>query len=163
MDAADAVDDSGEVPLQVKAEGQEVRYHYDARRTAADESLDSAGQVGIAKFQKCGLDEREIRLLCEAGGSGANGFVGRFDAGAVAEYRDSDHARRDGSAAGFCRKYARRKSMNARPFFRPLLCCSSMRCRHTRMPSTSTSRMLFMPVCSWTRRRKSSTASCTRV
>ena len=46
-------------------------------------------EAGTAEFQEGGLDDGVAAGACKVGGYGADGLVGRFDAGAVGEDDDS--------------------------------------------------------------------------
>lgn len=93
IDAGEVRYDSGQIPLEVKPQGQEIGYHDDAGGACLMEGGDGGGEVGGAAFEEGRLPEVEAAHLRGGAGHVANGFVGGFDRGPVGEENDAGSLR----------------------------------------------------------------------
>jgi hypothetical protein len=89
MGLRDGVDEAWEVALQVHAEGKEVGDDQDAGDAFRQKCGDGAIEGGLAEFEEGSFHMREVAGAGEVGSDGADGLVGRLDAGAVGEDDDA--------------------------------------------------------------------------
>lgn len=82
-------DEAGKVAFEVHAEGEEIGNDEDAGNAFRYKYGYSARERGPAQFEEGGLDVGEIAGTGEVRGDGADGFIGRLDAGAVSEDYDA--------------------------------------------------------------------------
>ncbi len=93
IDAREVGDDAGQIPLEVKPQGQEIGYHDEAGDAGLVESGDGGGEVGGAAFEESRLPQVEAAELRGGAGHVADGFVGGFDRGPVGEENDAGSLR----------------------------------------------------------------------
>lgn len=93
MDAGEVRDDSGQIPLEVKPQGQEIGYHDDAGGAGLVEGGDGGGEVGYAAFEESRLPQVEATALRGGAAHMSDGFVGGFDRGPVGEENDAGSLR----------------------------------------------------------------------
>lgn len=93
VDAGEVRYDAGQIPLEVKPQGQEIGYHDDAGGAGLVEGGDGGGEVGRAAFEESRLPEVEAAGLRGGAGHVADGFVGGFDGGPVGEENDAGSLR----------------------------------------------------------------------
>src|SRR3954452_12930946 len=79
---------SGQIALQMDAERQEIRYDEYLFRARGRELCDCVAQAWRG-FEKCGLVQRPISLLCGFGCYNPHGLVRRWHARPMPEYDDS--------------------------------------------------------------------------
>ena len=84
----DAVDDSGEVALQVDAEGEEVGYDGDAVDAGGDEGLGGFLESGMGHLEEGDVVARHAGLMGGFRDDDADCLVSGFHAGAVGEEDD---------------------------------------------------------------------------
>jgi len=88
FDARNPGHDSRKVPLQVKAERQEVRYDEYPRSAAAGESRDGFRQVRSALFEERRFDQLEPALARYSRGDYPHSLVRRRHARPMSEYHN---------------------------------------------------------------------------
>ena len=79
------MDQPGQIAFQVGSQGKEIGKDDDFSDAADGQTLDRAGKVGLAEFQKGRLHMRVGAGAGELGGDGPNGLVGRFHPRPVTE------------------------------------------------------------------------------
>ncbi len=101
VDAFDLPNDTRQVPLQMHAEGEEVRDHDDPMSALSDQRLDSVRERRRRTIQERSLGERVVASPGQPRGDGAHRLIGGLDRGTVGEKDDTGHTVRMLGPAGW--------------------------------------------------------------
>jgi hypothetical protein len=79
VDARNVFDDAREIPLQVRAQRQEVRDDHNAAGASLNQPRDRACKVGLPKFQEGRFHQLKSAFKAESPGDLAHALICRLD------------------------------------------------------------------------------------